>query len=519
MKIIKRILYSILVMIMLLCAVVMVCAFHPSLTNVLADRLAGDGDWQENGETDEGSDNIPPVQISGTDGEVPDGEDLNGEDLNGEELNGTDSSSISIPGAGDYVAPSQESITSPEPVRDRNGYEPIQESGEQIADEDAAALRGDLDTGNTGEGLSFDTQKYPYYAMLDEDQQALYRQIYANAMELTTSFAPAVTVTASQAKSAFEAVYNDHPELFWLETGYSCKYLRSGQCIELTLQYHQTAGDLEEATGKFEAAAQAILEGAQGLSGDYEKEKYVHDTLIATVDYDENASMNQSAYSALVNGGSVCAGYARAFQYLLMELGIPCYYCTGYSGEDHAWNIVRLEDGYYNVDVTWDDTDPSTYDYFNKSDADYAGTHVRKGMSVDLPACGGSAYRTSPVSEDPQKPLTWQSTVSTDAEDETQSALEKAGLTEDEVLDDLEEYYADCKAQMIAVGEGQQQFSNVIPQTLWKSIERIYSDGSYQKGYVEEALKQLEKENFAIQLQAERLDGGYYRLYHNISTW
>ena len=80
----------------------------------------------------------------------------------------------------------------------------------------------------------------------------------------------------------------------------------------------------------------------------------MHDTLAERITYDLSAEMSQSAYSALVNGRTVCAGYARAFQYIMQRLGIPCYYCTGYAGESHAWNIVGMEDGYYNVDVTWD---------------------------------------------------------------------------------------------------------------------------------------------------------------------
>jgi transglutaminase/protease-like cytokinesis protein 3 len=102
--------------------------------------------------------------------------------------------------------------------------------------------------------------------------------------------------------------------------------------------------------------------------------------------------MNQSVYSALVNGETVCAGYARAMQYLMQRLGIPCYYCTGYAGQNHAWNIVRLDDGYYNVDVTWDDTPGGEYDYFNRTDAEYAGTHVRQSLSVNLPVCEAQTY-------------------------------------------------------------------------------------------------------------------------------
>jgi hypothetical protein len=36
---------------------------------------------------------------------------------------------------------------------------------------------------------------------------------------------------------------------------------------------------------------------------------------------------------------------------------------------------------------------------------------------------------------------------------------------------------------------------------------------------VKEALKKLGMDRFAIQIQAENLGDGYYRLYHNVVTW
>ena len=84
-----------------------------------------------------------------------------------------------------------------------------------------------------------------------------------------------------------------------------------------------TWDDLDSANQRFDAAAQNLITGAASLDSNYEKEKYVHDALASAVTYDLTADMNQSAYSALVNGKSVCAGYARAYQYLLQQLGIP----------------------------------------------------------------------------------------------------------------------------------------------------------------------------------------------------
>lgn len=503
MKILKKILYFILAMIMLLCGIILVCAFNPDLTNRLAAMV--DGEKQEN--------NLS-VQLP--------------EDGLDSELEGV------------YVPPAQADVTSPEAVKDKNGYEPIQQSGEKIPKEESESFQQELPTGDTGEDISFDTEMYPYYGMLDSGLQTLYRQIYANAQELTTSFAPVVTVTVDQVHDVFQAVYNDHPELFWLGTEYSCKYLESGQCVELTLQYYKLVADaeeFEEARERFDEATQALVSAANKLDTVYEKEKYVHDRLVEQVDYHTGTEMNQSAYSALVEGRSVCAGYARAFQHVMMELGIPCYYCMGYSGEEHAWNIVKLDDGYYNVDVTWDDTDPSTCDYFNKTDADYAKTHMREGMSVYLPVCNADDYRKGSsetsdtvegeetensggtevdglINDNPQEPLVYE-----EVKDELQQAMDELGLSDDEVIDTLEEYYEDCRKQMKEVGSGMQQFTTLVPQSLWETIEGVYSDGSYKSGYVDASLKELGMNNFAIQLQTERVNGQFYRLYHNVSTW
>lgn len=503
MKILKRIFYFIAILIILACLGVLICALNPSLTQSLASNLQK----FQNGNL-LGQNNAITLQT--------------GEDI------GIDWNYVSVIGDGGYVAPNKEQMEIPAQISDKTGYEQIKEEATQVeVYEDE--LQNELETGNVGDELSFDSKKYPYYAMLTDPMKKLYKQIYANALNKQESFAPVVSVNTNQLKNVFEAVYNDHPELFWLEAGYACKYLQDKQCIEITLQYNQTVTNFEEAERFFKANADEILNGAKALSSDSEKEKYVHDKLSEKVLYNAGADMNQSPYSALVGGESVCAGYARAFQYLMQQLDIPCYYCTGYSGEDHAWNIICLDNVYYNVDVTWDDTTPSTYDYFNKTDEEFSKTHIRKGLSVYLPACGNTTANDeqeepeeSLINPNPQKPLVWVPTYE-DEEEEKESEkdknLKEAGITEAEVMETIDEYYADCLKQMVEAGAGMQQFTNVVPESLWRDIEPIYLNEGYKEKYVDAALKELGKENFAIQLQGQRLGGGYYRLYHNISTW
>ena len=87
------------------------------------------------------------------------------------------------------------------------------------------------------------------------------------------------------------------------------------------------------------------------------------------------------------------------------------------------------------------------------------------------------------------------------------------------MLDTLSEYYDDCKAQMKRVGVGDKHFSNVVPASLWSSVESSYGSGAYRSGYVDDALKDLKADNFSIQIQVQNLGGGYYRIYHNIYTY
>lgn len=257
--------------------------------------------------------------------------------------------------------------------------------GKRIADQNAYHVK---DSGISGEGTSFDAAYNPYYAMLDEDEKTLYGQMYANAENASASFAPEVQVSKDQVNTVFEAVFYDHPELFWLDTGYSYRYTDDGKIVEIDLKFNETANDLENAKAAFNNAAQAIITQAKQYPDAVSQERYVHDAIIDETDYDLNASLNQSAYSALVNHSTVCAGYAKAFQYIMDQLGIPAYYVTGTSeNEDHAWNIVVINGVNTNVDLTWDDTSGERYRFFNLSDGEMSSSHTRTGLSVNLPAC------------------------------------------------------------------------------------------------------------------------------------
>ncbi len=99
------------------------------------------------------------------------------------------------------------------------------------------------------------------------------------------------------------------------------------------------------------------------LASDHDRIVGAHDLLCSLASYDYSAYENKDrpqAYRILgfiENQTVVCDGYARVYQWMLLCLGIDSYEVVGEAnGECHAWNKVRLEDSWYNVDACWDDS-------------------------------------------------------------------------------------------------------------------------------------------------------------------
>lgn len=263
------------------------------------------------------------------------------------------------------------------------------------------------DSGITGEDYQVDINYYPYYAALNTNEKDLYKQIYANVTQLKRTFVPVTEINKDDISEIIESVTNDHPELFWLDLEYTYRYTKDGICRQITLKFNKLYDNYEENRNKVESEVNYIVSKANRLSNNYEKEKYVHNYLINKIDYNLNASYNQTIYSALINNSTVCAGYAKAFQYIMMRMNIPTYYVTGRSsGERHAWNITYIYDGFYNIDLTWDDAANNHYMFFNLTDSAFSSSHKRSDISLNLPTCTSTrySYRNTTSTQSTPKP-------------------------------------------------------------------------------------------------------------------
>lgn len=456
-------------------------------------------------------------------------------------LTGDTEAAGSTRAADDTDGNAESKLRVPGKVAGLSGYIPVRATGTEISQTKADEIAKELSKGETGSSLTFDGEIYPYYAIINEKQRAVYRQIYANANAQNKHFAPVEDITANDLKNAFTSVVNDHPELFWVDTAYKYQYTPKGSVADITLVFNVTANDLDSSKTAFEAAAKRITDETYGSYTDYDKERIAHDALIRSVKYDANAPMNQSAYSALVYGRTVCAGYARALQYVLQQLDIPCYYVTGYAGENHAWNIVRLSDGYYNVDSTWDDTDPFTYDYFNRSDAAYASDHIRRDLSIYLPVCEGNRYSGLEVNPSVTPPTTTPAastttpaatTTTTTTTTTTPSAAATTtpntasntdsitvvtvrGGGDENYIDNINDYFNECFDAMIDRDDEVITFDLIVTdKKLWDNIYKAYDRGDCQEGYIDRYLVEKHKNACSMRVEAVLRTDGSYLLRH-----
>ena len=143
------------------------------------------------------------------------------------------------------------------------------------------------------------------------------------------------------------------------ESEYLPDYKQYGVHFKAEITYLTTAAQEREMTN----AVNRLLNSLNVRNkSEYEKVKAVYDWVCQNVVYDENILNDPenlipyTAYGALVNKKAVTQGYVTLLYRLLLELGLDCRVIVGelMTGDEHAWNIVKLGNVYYNLDATLD---------------------------------------------------------------------------------------------------------------------------------------------------------------------
>ena len=253
----------------------------------------------------------------------------------------------------------------------------------------------------------YNSNLYYSYTQLDEYQQSVYRTIcdmlsyYKDEIYLDG-------ISKEELTLIYKAVFDDHPEFFWLTGGISWTAFPYSSKIILYPEFWEYEKPIAECEAEIEEALQNIVSNAMLYNSLYGRVLYVHDYLTENVVYDDDTYAiidadpyttenyeYSSAYGALTLNRAICGGYSTAFQLIMQKLGIQCGIVTG---DEHEWNFLLLDGEYYYMDITWDCADSDngeiyakSYEFFCITEDELLASHSFDDDQF-FPECTGTKY-------------------------------------------------------------------------------------------------------------------------------
>lgn len=269
------------------------------------------------------------------------------------------------------------------------------------------------------------TNKY-YYSELDEYAKIIYDKIYENkenmksgnyTIDFGKTFNKLLNSEGGEAlintsyQSALDAYLLDNPDVFYIDVT-KLYLLMNARTIGRKTTYTVTIGPekgsnyyatsfyskekIEEAINNVKVVENEMM--SYVIGDEYQKIKKIHDLLVSNLSYEKTLTGTniRNIYGALCEREVVCEGYAKAYKYLLDQIGIENIIVVGYgtnsngNKEEHAWNYVKLKNNWYAVDVTWDDPiiqgggklrNKDKYKYFLKGAQNFNDTHEATGKT------------------------------------------------------------------------------------------------------------------------------------------
>ena len=243
-------------------------------------------------------------------------------------------------------------------------------------------------------------EEYYQYDSLTSTEKKVYNKL-CSAIERTQNFVDVseYSIRVSSAANILQKLIADNPGYFWLSKNSSLKYDKEKDRVFTYILLYSDGETVDSIDSDYkikhlcsrDTIAAKLLKLNQKTDeflktvpenfSDIYKERFIHDFIIKSVDYDSTVTENSTdenkslphafdIYGALVERSAVCEGYSKLFQYLCYRTGINCTEAVGTArGGEHMWNTVKIGENWAHVDVTWDDTmgggEVPYYGYFN----------------------------------------------------------------------------------------------------------------------------------------------------------
>ena len=207
-----------------------------------------------------------------------------------------------------------------------------------------------------------------YYSVMSTDERKVYKIIYYGLKSRTyrivvSSFLPIDTI-----QEIYLRVLYDTPLLYYVNQTVIRMQGSLGNWVLLP-EYLYTKNEIEQIDNELKSIVNKIKNKADLFKkNEFRLEKCLHDSVVKSVAYDYESLKKTDCFNAhsivgaFIDRKAVCEGIAKAFKLLCNEYGIKCIVVLGKANKDgvygdddyHAWNLVKIADESYYVDVTWD---------------------------------------------------------------------------------------------------------------------------------------------------------------------
>ena len=198
-----------------------------------------------------------------------------------------------------------------------------------------------------------------YLQQLDEQALANFCALYQSAVSFEQWCVLPYGTDPDELANLLVLLNMECPELLQVDFGTVTTYLKdpvSGIVEQVEIPYRLTR---EEYAEQYRACCDVIGQICRGSGGltDLAKELQAYHAIATACRYDIDAEHAATAYGALCAGEAKCDGISLAMKWAMEEMGIPCLVVYGDDPDGpvgHAWNIIRVDGRYYDLDLTAD---------------------------------------------------------------------------------------------------------------------------------------------------------------------
>lgn len=192
-----------------------------------------------------------------------------------------------------------------------------------------------------------ETDRYAF-ELLEHSERELYQELYQGMIVGQRVVSYGKKYTPLEINRVIKSILLDHPEVFWFEGKWGYRELEQGMQIGLVYTM-----PWESVTEYQKILRDEIDRITNELSGnEIQKARWLYNWMHENISYGKHTT-GQNVKDALITRDAVCKGISKAYQLLLRQAGIFSMLAEGSieGVTKHVWNVVRLNEKYYHVDV------------------------------------------------------------------------------------------------------------------------------------------------------------------------